>query len=127
MKKSTFNKMVKRVHEINDGPLSFPITVKRLKPLDQQTKYNAKLREWFGAKEYNIVANTTGVFSAFKESEEWKEIGTLSIHDWKCSINDDIDIDTYCIVERTDTSEIFEVIFKREYIGEFVIGLRPVT
>jgi hypothetical protein len=127
MNRKTFDRMVRKVHEINLNPLAFPITIKRLKPLNQQTNYNPKLKEFFGIKDYDIVGTTFGIFEAFKQSEEWKEIGTLSIHDWKCSISDNINIDTYCIVERTDTNEVFDVIFKREYIGEFVVGLRPVT
>lgn len=127
MKKRSYQRMIKKVHEINVGPLSYPITVKRLLPLDQQPNYNASLREWFGDQEYGITAITSGIFDAFKESEQWKEIGTLSIHDWKLSVNDDVDIDTNCIVVRNDTNEVFEVLFKREYIGEIIIGLRPVT
>jgi hypothetical protein len=126
MNKKSYNRMVKKVHEINSGPLSFPIIIKKLMPLDQQTNYNSMLREWVGPQEYEIVAYTTGIFEAFKQSEEWRENGTLSMHDWKCAINDTIAVDTNCIVERTDTSEVFEVVFKREYIGEFIIGLRPV-
>jgi hypothetical protein len=127
MNKKTFQRMEKMVHDINNGPLSFPLIVKRLKPLDQQTNYNSKLREWYGAKDYDIVANTNGIFSAFKESEDWREIGTLSIHDFKCTINNTVDIDDNCLVVRVDTNEEYEVIFKREYIGEYVMGLRPVV
>jgi rRNA maturation protein Rpf1 len=127
MKRKTLDRMIKLIHEINEGPFSYPIVIKRLKPLNLQTNYNVKLREWYGVKLYDVVATTTGIFSAFKESEDWKEIGTFSIHDWKCNINDDVDIDTNCIVERTDTGEVFEVVFKREYIGEFTVGLRPVN
>jgi hypothetical protein len=126
MNKKTVQRMEKLVHEVNSGPLSFPIIVKRLKALDQQANYNPKLHEWYGPKDYDITSTTTAIFSAFKESEEWREIGTLSIHDWKCNVNNDVDVDDNCIVIRTDTNEEFEVIFKREYIGEFVLGLRPV-
>jgi hypothetical protein len=119
--------MIKRVQEINLNPLSTPITIKKLKPLLEQPNYNPRLREWFGPKEWDIVAETRGIFEAFKESEDWREIGMLETHDYKVTVNDSIQFDTVeCIVERPDTGQIFEIVFKREYIGEFVIGLRPV-
>lgn len=126
MRKKTFDRMIKMVHKINLSPLAYPIRIKRLKPLYEQSNYNPRLKEWFGPKEFDIVAETKGIFEAFKESEDWRENGMLPIHDYKCTVNDDIDVDTDCIVERIDTNEVFEIVFKREYIGEYVLGLRPV-
>jgi hypothetical protein len=88
------------------------------------------LREWYGPKEWEIVIETKGEIDAFKQSEDWKEIGTLGIHDYKCKINDNLglvldDITNY-IVERLDNNKVYEVIYYREFIGEVEIGLRPV-
>lgn len=124
MKKKTFDRMVKKIHQINNSVLSIPIRVKRLKPLDQQPNYNSKLKEWFGEKEWDVI-ETTGIIEAFKESEDWRENGMLYIHDFKISINNNIPIDTNCIVEKVEDGSVYQVIFKREYIGENIIGLRP--
>ncbi len=127
MKKKTYKRMIKKIHEINKSPLAFPIIIKKLKPLSEQTNYNPKLREWYGPKEWEIVAETTAIFDAFKQSEEWKEIGMLGINDYRATINNDVYIDHHCIVQRADTGRIFEVVFIREYIGEYAVGLRPVN
>lgn len=127
MRKKSYKRMLKKIHEINDSPLSFPLIIRRLKPLSEQKNYNPKLREWFGPKEYETVAETSGIFESFKKSEEWHEIGTLSVHDIKCSINNDIPIRHDYSVIRADTGEEYEVIFIRPYIGENVIGLRPLV
>lgn len=134
MRKKTLDRMIKLVHEINDGPLSYPLIIKRLKPLDQQSNYNRLLQEWTeGEPEFEVVAEVNGIFSAFKESEKWHDNGTLSIHDFKCTINETDEngnpyvFDTNCIAVRKDTGEEFEIVFKREYIGESAYGFRPVV
>jgi hypothetical protein len=130
MKKRTYDRLIKKIHEINLSELSTPIRIKRLLPLNLQSNYNSVLREWYGPKEWEVVVETRGEIDAFKESEDWKEIGTLSVHDYKCKINDNLglainDISNY-IVERLDNNKIYEVIFYREFIGEVHLGLRPV-
>ena len=130
MKKRNYDRIIKKIHEINLSHLGTPIKIKKLLPLDMQTNYNAVLREWYGPKQWLTVAETKGEIDAFKESEDWKEIGTLSIHDYKCKINDNLglaldDISNY-IVERLDNGKHYEIIFYREFIGEVHIGLRPV-
>lgn len=130
MKKKNYNRIIKRIHEINLSQISTPIRIKRLLPLNQQPNYNSLLREWYGPKEWEIIIDTNGEIDAFKESEEWKEIGTLSVHDYKCKINDNLglvldDVSNY-IVERLDNNKIYDVIFYREFIGEVHLGLRPV-
>lgn len=127
MNKKTFKRMLKKIHEINESELSVPIIIKKLKPLEEQPNYNPKLREWYGPKEWDIVAKTTAIFDAFKQSEEWKEIGMLGINDYRVTINNNVYIDHHCIVERVDTGKVFEVVFIREYIGEYAVGLRPVN
>lgn len=131
MRKRTYDRMLKKIHDINTGILGTPIRIKKLLPLNQQPNYNSKLREWYGPKEWYIVVETKGELDAFKESEEWKEIGTLSVHDYKCKINDNLslslnEISNY-IVERLDNNSIYEIIFYREFIGEVHLGLRPVV
>jgi hypothetical protein len=130
VKKKNYNRIIKRIHEINLSQISTPIRIKRLLPLNEQPNYNSLLREWYGPKEWEIVIETNGEIDAFKESEEWKEIGTLSVHDYKCKINDNLglvldDVSNY-IVERLDNNKIYDVIFYREFIGEVHLGLRPV-
>jgi hypothetical protein len=130
VKKKNYNRIIKRIHEINLSQISTPIRIKRLLPLNQQPNYNSLLREWYGPKEWEIIIDTNGEIDAFKESEEWKEIGTLSVHDYKCKINDNLglvldDVSNY-IVERLDNNKIYDVIFYREFIGEVHLGLRPV-
>ena len=130
MKKKNYDRLIKKIHDINLGVLSTPIRIKKLKPLNQQGNYNAILREWYGPKQWEVVIETKGEIDAFKQSEEWKEIGTLSIHDYKCKINDNLglvmdDISNY-VVERLDNNKHYDVIFYREFIGEVHIGLRPV-
>jgi len=128
MRKSTYSRMIKKVYEINNGPLSKQIIIKKPKELELQSSYNPLLNEYTetGVPEFEIIDTANAIFSAFKESEKWIEIGTLSIHDWKCNINDYVKIDNSCIVEIVETGEQFEVIFIRPYIGEKVVGLRPV-
>lgn len=130
MRKKNYDRLINKIHEINLGLLGTPIRIKKLLPLNQQTNYNAILREWYGPKEWEIVVETKGEIDAFKESEEWKEIGTLSIHDYKCKINDNLglvldDISNY-VVERLDNNKNYEIVFYREFIGEVHLGLRPV-
>lgn len=130
MRKKTFERMRKKVHEINLGELGTEILIKRLKPLELQPNFNHMLDEWHGPKEWEVVVQTKGEIDAFKESEDWKEIGTISIHDYKCKINDNLllqmdDISHY-IVQRLDNMKHYEVIFYREFIGETHLGLRPV-
>src|SRR5690554_4544433 len=127
MRKKSFNRMIKKVHEINQSELAYDIKIKRLLPLEQQQNYNKLLKEWYGPKDYEIVAETKAIFHAFKESEEWKEIGMLSVNDYKITLNDNIPIDFNYIVERVKDGRLFEVIFIREYIGENIVGLRPVV
>lgn len=131
MKKKTFERMQKKVHEINEGPLSSPIIIQKLKPLEQQPNYNRIMREYHGPQEWEIVVEATGIIDAFKQSEEWREIGTISVHDYKLTINDNLnlvldDISNYQ-VKRLDNNKIYEIIFYREFIGEVHVGLRPVT
>lgn len=130
MRKKTFDRMLKKIHEINLGELGTDIVIKKLYPLDMQTNYNATLREWYGPKQWEIIAETKGEITAFKESEDWKEIGTLGIHDYKCKINDNIYLNpneiTNYIVKRKDNNKTYDVIFFREFIGEIHLGLRPV-
>jgi hypothetical protein len=132
MRKKTFDRMLKKVHEINLGPLGTKIQIKRLLPIELQENYNSRLKEWYGPRKWEVIAETSGDITAFKESEDWKEIGTLGIHDYKCTINDNLGISinhkdiTNYIVERLDTNEIYEIVFYREFIGEVHIGLRPV-
>jgi hypothetical protein len=130
MKKKTYDRLIKKIHDINLGIMGTSIRIKRLLPLNQQTNYNAVLREWYGPKQWEVVIETKGEIDAFKESEDWKEIGTVSIHDYKCKINDNLglvmdDITNY-IVERLDNNKHYEIIFYREFIGEVHLGLRPV-
>jgi hypothetical protein len=130
LKKKNYDRIIKKIHDINLGILGTDIQIKRLLPLDQQPNYNKLLREWYGPKEWEIVIETKGEIDAFKQSEDWKEIGTLGIHDYKCKINDNLglvldDITNY-IVERLDNNKVYEVIYYREFIGEVEIGLRPV-
>lgn len=130
MRKRTFDRMVKKVHEINLSELSTPIRIKKLLPLNQQTNFNPVLREWYGPKQWEIVKETKGEIDAFKESEDWKEIGTISVHDYKCKINDNLLLDlneiSNYVVERLDNNKHYDVIFYREFIGEVHLGLRPV-
>lgn len=126
MRKKTFKRMLKRVEEINENPLSTPIKVKRLLPEEDQPNYNPILREWSGPKEFETVAETTGIFSSFKESEEWKPAGMVPGHDYKISITNNVEVKEDYIIERIEDGKIFEVVNVREYIGENVIGLRPV-
>lgn len=131
MRKKTFDRIVKKIHDINLSEISTSIQIKRLLPLNQQTNYNTILREWYGPKQWEVIVETNGVISAFKQSEEWREIGTISIHDYKCKINDNLEelslneISNY-VVERLDNNQFYEVIYYREFIGEVEIGLRPV-
>lgn len=130
MRKKTYNRMVKQIHKMNEkSPLSTPILIKRLKPLEEQKNYNPLLKEWSGPRDWEIVAETSGIFDAFKQSEEWREIGMLDIHDYKCSINDNLPIDykniTQYIVERVEDKKLFNIVFHREFIGEVHLGLRP--
>lgn len=130
MKKKTYDRMLKKIHDINLGFLSTPIRIKRLLPLNQQTNYNAVLREWYGPKQWEVIVETRGEIDAFKESEDWKEIGTIGIHDYKIKINDNLglvfdDITNY-LVERLDNNKHYEILFYREFIGEVHMGLRPV-
>jgi hypothetical protein len=131
MRKKNFDRTVKKIHEINNMyGISTPIRIKKLLPLNQQTNYNSVLREWYGPKQWTTIVETNGEFDAFKESEDWKEIGTLSVHDYKCKINDNLglvldDISNYT-VERLDNNQNYDVIFYREFIGEVHLGLRPV-
>ena len=128
MRKKTFKRMQKKVHEINYNPMSTPIRIKKL--AETQTNYNPLLDEWVGNRNWVTLVETKGIIDAFKESEDWKEIGMLGVHDYKCSINDNLNIDYHesnsYIVERLDNGKIYEVIFYREFIGEVHIGLRPV-
>jgi len=130
MKKRTYDRMIKKVHEINLGYLGTNIAIKKLKPLSEQSNYNRKLKEWFGEKEWDIVLETKGEIDAFKESEVWHEAGTVNIHDYKCKINDNLGIDfddiTKYIVVNLKNKREYEIIFYREFIGEVHIGLRPV-
>jgi hypothetical protein len=130
MRRKTFERMRKKVHEINLGELGTEIVIKKLKPLLEQTNFNSMLDEWHGPKEWEVVVQTKGEIDAFKESEDWKEIGTITIHDYKCKINDNLllqmdDISHY-MVQRLDNMKHYEVIFYREFIGETHLGLRPV-
>lgn len=133
MNKKTYDRMLKKIHELNEGILSTPILIKKLSSNDKQTSYNKILQEYTNSNEkiYEIIADTNGIFSSFKQSEDWRENGMLGIHDYSCSINDSIpslnenELNLY-IVERKEDNKQFEVIFYREYIGEVVIGLRPV-
>lgn len=130
MRKKTYNRMLKKIYEINLGYLSTEIIIKKLKPLNAQVNYNPILREWYGPKEWEIIVETKGEIDAFKESEDWKETGTLSVHDYKCKINNNLliqmdDISNY-IVQRLDNNKFYEIIFYREFIGETHLGLRPV-
>lgn len=130
MRKKNYDRIIKKIHEINLSALGTSIQIKKLLPLNQQTNYNSLLREWYGPKEWEIIVETKGEIDAFKESEDWKEIGTVSLHDYKCKINDNLglvldDISNY-IVERLDNNKKYEVIFYREFIGEVHLGLRPV-
>jgi hypothetical protein len=130
MRKKNYDRIIKKIHDINLGFMSTPIKIKRLLPLNQQTNYNAVLREWYGPKQWEVIVETKGEFDAFKESEDWKEIGTLSVHDYKCKINDNLglvlhDISNY-VVERLDNNQNYDIIFYREFIGEVHMGLRPV-
>lgn len=130
MKKKNFDRMIKKIHDINLGILGTNIRIKRLLPLEQQTNYNSLLREWYGPKQWETVIETKGEIDAFKQSEDWKEIGTLGIHDYKCKINDNLglimDNITNYIVERLDNNQVYEILYYREFIGEVEIGLRPV-
>jgi hypothetical protein len=132
MRKKSFDRAVKKIHAINDGALGTPIQIKRLLPLAQQTNYNSKLKEWYGPRQWEVITEASGDITAFKESEDWKEIGTLGIHDYKCAINDNLpisfnhkDIGNY-LVTRLDNNQNYEIVFYREFIGEVHIGLRPV-
>lgn len=130
MNRKKYDRMIKKIHEINLGELGTEIRIKKLKPLNEQTNYNSILREWYGPKEWITIVETKGEIEAFKQSEEWKEIGTISVHDYKCKINDNLmiqldDVSNY-LVERLDNNKLYEVIFYREFIGEVHIGLRPV-
>jgi hypothetical protein len=130
MRKKNYDRIIKKIHDINLGFMSTPIKIKRLLPLNQQTNYNSVLREWYGPKQWEVIVETKGEFDAFKESEDWKEIGTLSVHDYKCKINDNLglvlhDISNY-VVERLDNNQNYDIIFYREFIGEVHMGLRPV-
>lgn len=131
MNEKKLNRMKNLIHELNNSELSTPIIIKKLDELNTQTNYNPLLNEWHGKKELVTVVETNGIIEAFKESEVWKENGTISVHDYKCIINDNLNIDldeisTY-IVERLDNNNHYEIVFYREYIGEIHIGLRPVT
>lgn len=130
MKKKNFDRMLNKVHKINLSPLSTPILIKKLLPLNLQENYNPILREWYGPKQWSVITETSGVFEAFKQSEDWNEIGTIGIHDYKCVVNDNLglvldDVTNYQ-VERLDNNKTYEVVFYREYIGEVQLGLRPV-
>lgn len=127
MRKKTFERMVKKIHEMNGNPLSTPIKIFKLLPDDLQPNYNKKLREWFGPKEYIIVADTSGIIDAFKESEEWREIGTLGLHDYKVTINDNLNINIKELPLYTAKvgNKSFNIVFYREFIGEVHIGIRP--
>jgi hypothetical protein len=130
MNNRRFKRMEKKIHEINLGPLSTPIRIKKLLPLNQQPNFNPILREWYGEKKWEVIAETRGEIDAFKESEEWREIGTIGLHDYKCKINDNLLLDlnqiNNYVVERLDNNQFYEVIFYREFIGEVHLGLRPV-
>jgi hypothetical protein len=125
MKNKTFNRIIKKIHEINNSPIGESFTFKKLVSLDIQQNYNPLLNEWYGDKKWETIASVKGILEAFKESEVWRENGMLSIHDYKLSINNDINVDTNCICIRDNDGVEFEIIFKREFIGEFIIGLRP--
>lgn len=130
MRKKTYDRMLKKIHQINEGPLSTPIKIKKLLPLEQQSNYNFMLKEWYGPQQYEDILTTSGDLNAFKQSEEWREIGTLSVHDYKLAINDNLGLSldeiSHYIVERLDNNKEYEIIFYREFIGETHIGLRPV-
>lgn len=128
MRKKTYDRMLKKIHQINESPLSTPIVIKKLS--DNQPNYNSKLREWYGDKQWDIITEAFGIIDAFKESETWHEAGMIEAHDYKLSINNNLnlildDITNY-IVERLDNNKIYEITFYREFIGEVHIGLRPV-
>lgn len=130
MRKKTYNRMVKQIHKINKSELSEPITIQRLKPLEEQENYNPLLKEWTGPKNWEDVIESSGIFDAYKKSEEWREIGMLDVHDYKCSINNDLPIDYEKLVEyrlvRKKNNKAYKIIFYREFIGEVHLGLRPV-
>jgi hypothetical protein len=129
MRKKTYDRMIKKVHEINQNPLSIAIKILRNKPDAMQPNYNPKLREWFGPKEYDVIANTTGIMDAFKESEDWKEIGNLGIHDYKVTINDNLNLDIHELPNYMAeiNSKMYNIVFYREFIGEVHIGIRPLV
>lgn len=130
MRRKTLERFIKKVHEINDGPLGEKFRILKNKPLVDQANYNPKLREWYGPKDYDEITIVSGILEAFKESQEWKDIGTISIHDYKLIINDTIpEINTGniadMIAERVNDGKRYELVFYREFIGEVHIGLRP--
>jgi hypothetical protein len=132
MRKKTFERMQKKVHELNENPLSIPIKILKMLPDAMQPNYNPKLREWFGPKEYETVVETTGIVDAFKESEDWKEVGMLGLHDYKATINDNLnlnfhDITLYMAQLDNDENKMYNIVFYREFIGEVHIGLRPLV
>lgn len=129
MRKKTYDRMIKKVHEINESPLSVRIEILRNKPLGMQPNYNSKLREWFGPKLYDVVADTTGIVDAFKESEDWKEIGNLGIHDYKVTINDNLNLNINELPNYVAkiNDKMYNIVFYREFIGEVHIGIRPLV
>lgn len=130
MRKKTFNRMIKRIHDMNEGVLSIEVVIKKLS--ENQNNYNPILREYYGERQWEIVAETNGIIDAFKESETWHENGVIGIHDYKLSVNNNLflnvteeNINNY-IVERKDNGIRYEITFYREFIGEVHLGLRPV-
>lgn len=129
MRKKTYDRMIKKVHELNEGPLSVNIKILSLKPLAMQPNYNPKMREWFGPKLYDVASDTTGIIDAFKESEDWKEIGTLGIHDYKVTINDNLNLNIHELTNYMAeiNKKMYNIVFYREFIGEVHIGIRPLV
>lgn len=133
MNKKMYNRMLDKIHELNESVLSTPILIKKLLPKEQQPSYNRLLKEYSDTnnKLYEIIADTSGIFASYKESEDWRENGMLGIHDYSCSINDNLpnikedELNLY-MVERKEDGKQYEIVFYREYIGEVLLGLRPV-